>query len=160
MFANPVSAAFAIDLLLSPVVHLVLAEGRRLGMRRIPCTRADAGLRPGGHPTDVPLPSRGPAEAEGIPGLTALEAAALTLVAFRPPLTPVAFDPVAATGLAVAAGVCLIGLILAALWWHRRNRAPLAAFGAGALVFLVSQVILRLPWQIPLGRWVQGTPSG
>ncbi len=31
----------------------------------------------------------------------------------------------------------------------------MTAFGAGALVFLVSQVILRLPWQIPLGRWVQ-----
>jgi uncharacterized membrane protein YhfC len=67
----------------------------------------------------------------------------------------VPFDPAAATGLAVAAGICLIGPILAALWWHRRTGAPLAAFGAGALVFLISQVILRLPWQIPLGRWVQ-----
>lgn len=71
----------------------------------------------------------------------------------------VPFDPVAATGLAVAAGVCLVGPILAGLWWHRRSRAPLAAFGAGALVFLVSQVILRLPWQIPLGRWVQAHPD-
>jgi uncharacterized membrane protein YhfC len=69
------------------------------------------------------------------------------------------FDPGAATGLAIAAGLCLIGPILVALWWHRRSRAPLAAFGAGALVFLVSQVILRLPWQIPLGRWVQGHPD-
>jgi len=68
---------------------------------------------------------------------------------------PVQFDPVVATGLAVAAGACLIGPIVACLWWHRRSGAPLAAFGAGALVFLVSQVILRLPWQIPLGRWVQ-----
>lgn len=64
-----------------------------------------------------------------------------------------------ATGLAVAAIVCLVGPILIGLWWHRRSRAPLAAFGAGALVFLVSQVILRLPWQIPLGRWVQGHPD-
>jgi uncharacterized membrane protein YhfC len=46
-----------------------------------------------------------------------------------------------------------------ALWWHRRTGAPLAAFSAGALVFLVSQVILRLPWQIPLGRWVQEHPK-
>jgi uncharacterized membrane protein YhfC len=71
----------------------------------------------------------------------------------------VPFDPVAATGLAVAAGVCLVGPILAGLWWHRRSRAPLAAFGAGALVFLVSQGILRLPWQLPLGRWVQAHPD-
>lgn len=72
---------------------------------------------------------------------------------------PVQFDPVAATGLAVAAGICLVGPILAGLWWHRRTGATLAALGAGALVFLVSQVILRLPWQIPLGRWVQEHPK-
>ena len=68
----------------------------------------------------------------------------------------VAFDPVVASGLALAAGICLIGPVLAALWWHRRSGAPLAAVGAGALVFFVSQIILRLPWQIPLGRWIQG----
>ena len=71
----------------------------------------------------------------------------------NPALVP--FDPAAATALAVTAGICLVGPVLVALWWHRRSRAPLAAFGAGALVFLVSQVILRLPWHIPLGRWVQ-----
>jgi uncharacterized membrane protein YhfC len=71
----------------------------------------------------------------------------------------VPFDPAVATGLAVAAGACLIGPILAGLWWHRRTAAPLAAFGVGALVFFVSQVILRLPWQIPLGRWVQEHPK-
>ena len=71
----------------------------------------------------------------------------------------VPFDPAVATGVAVAAGVCLIGPILAGLWWHRRTAAPLAAFGAGALVFFVSQVVLRLPWQIPLGRWVQEHPQ-
>ena len=67
---------------------------------------------------------------------------------------PVLFDPVAATGLALAAGACLIGPVVAALWWHRRTGAPFRALGMGALVFFVSQVILRLPWQIPLGRWV------
>jgi uncharacterized membrane protein YhfC len=66
------------------------------------------------------------------------------------------FDPVAATGLAVAAAICLIGPVLLALWWHRRTGAPFRALGAGALVFFVSQVVLRLPWQIPLGRWIQG----
>lgn len=65
------------------------------------------------------------------------------------------FDPVAATGLAVAAAICLIGPVLLALWWHRRTGAPFRALGAGALVFFVSQVVLRLPWQIPLGRWIQ-----
>jgi uncharacterized membrane protein YhfC len=65
------------------------------------------------------------------------------------------FDPVAATGLALAAAICLIGPILLALWWHRRTGAPFRALGAGALVFFVSQLVLRLPWQIPLGRWVQ-----
>lgn len=73
--------------------------------------------------------------------------------------TLVPFDPVTASGLAVAAAVCLIGPIVVALWWHRRTGAPLTAFGAGALVFLISQVILRLPWQIPLGRWVQENPK-
>ena len=38
MFANPVSTAFAIDLLLAALVACVwfYSEGRRLGMRRIP----------------------------------------------------------------------------------------------------------------------------
>jgi uncharacterized membrane protein YhfC len=69
------------------------------------------------------------------------------------------FEPVTAAGLAVAATICLIGPILVALWWHRRSGAPFKALGAGALVFFVSQVVLRLPWQIPLGRWIQGHPK-
>ena len=71
----------------------------------------------------------------------------------------VLFDPIAATGLALAAVFCLTGPILAALWWHRRSGAPLRALAMGALVFFVSQVVLRLPWQIPLGRWVQSHPD-
>ncbi len=67
----------------------------------------------------------------------------------------VIFDPIAATGLALAAAFCLVAPIVVALWWHRRSGAPLRALGIGALVFFVSQVVLRLPWQIPLGRWVQ-----
>jgi uncharacterized membrane protein YhfC len=72
---------------------------------------------------------------------------------------PVPFDPAVGTTLAVVTAVCLLGPILAGRWWHRRTAAPLAAFGAGALVFFVSQIILRLPWQIPLGRWVQEHPK-
>jgi uncharacterized membrane protein YhfC len=68
----------------------------------------------------------------------------------------VPFDPVAATSLALAAIICLVGPIVLALWWHRRSGAPLKALGMGALVFFISQVVLRLPWQIPLGRWVHG----
>jgi uncharacterized membrane protein YhfC len=66
------------------------------------------------------------------------------------------FDRLDATGLALAAGVCLVGPVLAALWWHRRTGAPFKALAAGALVFFVSQIVLRFPWQVPLGRWVQG----
>lgn len=73
--------------------------------------------------------------------------------------THIPFEPVAATSLAVAAIICLVGPILLALWWHRRSGAPLRALGAGALVFFVSQVVLRLPWQIPLGRWIQEHPE-
>jgi uncharacterized membrane protein YhfC len=71
----------------------------------------------------------------------------------------VIFDPIAATGLALAAGFCLVAPIVTALWWHRRSGAPLRALGIGALIFFVSQVLLRLPWQIPLGRWVQAHPE-
>jgi uncharacterized membrane protein YhfC len=74
-------------------------------------------------------------------------------------LAHVPFDPVAATSLAAAATICLVGPVLVALWWHRRSGAPFKALGAGALVFFVSQVVLRLPWQIPLGRWIQGQPK-
>src|SRR5918997_3732899 len=66
----------------------------------------------------------------------------------------VLFDPIAATGLALAAAFCLVGPVVAALWWHRRSGTPLRALAIGALVFFVSQMVLRLPWQIPLGRWV------
>ena len=77
----------------------------------------------------------------------------MTVQAVAPP--HVIFDPIAATGLALAAAFCLVAPIVTALWWHRRSGAPLRALGIGALVFFVSQVVLRLPWQIPLGRWVQ-----
>lgn len=64
-------------------------------------------------------------------------------------------DPSAAAGLALAAAICLVGPIAVAVWWRRRTGASFRAFGAGALVFFVAQIVLRFPWQIPLGRWVQ-----
>ena len=81
----------------------------------------------------------------------------MTLQDSAPP--HVIFDPIAATGLALAAAFCLVAPTVTALWWHRRSGAPLRAFGIGALVFFVSQVVLRFPWQIPLGRWVQAHPE-
>jgi uncharacterized membrane protein YhfC len=68
-------------------------------------------------------------------------------------------DPGAAAGLAIAGGICFAGPILLALWWRRRTGAPLSAFGAGALIFFVAQVVFRFPWQIPLARWIQGHPE-
>ena len=67
-------------------------------------------------------------------------------------------DLPAATGLALAGCICLAGPILLAFWWRRRTAVPLSAFGVGALVFFVSQVVLRFPWQIPLARRVQEHP--
>jgi uncharacterized membrane protein YhfC len=61
--------------------------------------------------------------------------------------------------LAAAGLVTLIGPLLAALWWHRRSGAGWRAFAFGAVIFIVAQVVLRLPWQIPLGVWVKAHPQ-
>jgi uncharacterized membrane protein YhfC len=68
-------------------------------------------------------------------------------------------DPAAAAGLAIAGAICLAGPVLLAFLWRRRTGAPLSAFGAGALVFFIAQVVLRLPWQVPLARRVQAHPE-
>ncbi|HEX3345027.1 MAG TPA: YhfC family glutamic-type intramembrane protease [Polyangiaceae bacterium] len=59
-----------------------------------------------------------------------------------------------AVALALAATASMVGPVLVALWWRRRSGAPMSVWGAGALVFVVSQCVLRLPWQIPLGIWM------
>ncbi|HEY3822010.1 MAG TPA: YhfC family glutamic-type intramembrane protease [Polyangiaceae bacterium] len=59
-----------------------------------------------------------------------------------------------AVALAVAAALTTLGPMAVALWWSRRSGAPMSVWGAGALVFVVSQCVLRLPWQIPLGIWM------
>jgi uncharacterized membrane protein YhfC len=61
--------------------------------------------------------------------------------------------------LALAATLCLLGPALAAVGWHRRTGAPWKPFFSGALVFFVSQVVLRFPWQVPLARAVYRHPN-
>jgi len=63
-----------------------------------------------------------------------------------------------AAGLAVAALICVAGPLLAARWWRRRTGTSWRIFGAGSLVFFLSQIVLRFPWQIPLAHWVYGHP--
>lgn len=65
------------------------------------------------------------------------------------------FDPLVAAGLSVSAAIALFApLVLAVVLW-RRLGASWKAWGIGALTFAVSQLVLRLPWQIPLGVWLQ-----
>ena len=64
------------------------------------------------------------------------------------------FDPGVAAGLAVSAAVAIGAPIAAMLVLRRRFNAPWAAFGFGALTFVVSQFVLRLPWQLPLNAYL------
>jgi uncharacterized membrane protein YhfC len=59
-----------------------------------------------------------------------------------------------AVALALASAITTLGPMAVALWWSRRSGASMSVWGAGALVFVVSQCVLRLPWQIPLGIWM------
>jgi uncharacterized membrane protein YhfC len=70
------------------------------------------------------------------------------------------FDPLIVAGLAVSAALSLLGpLVVALVLWRRVGARPLAwAIGAGT--FFVSQVVLRLPWQIPLGVWISNQQPG
>jgi uncharacterized membrane protein YhfC len=63
--------------------------------------------------------------------------------------------PLVVVALALAATATMLGPVAAALWWGRRSGAPMSAWAKGALVFFVSQCVLRLPWQIPLGIWLR-----
>jgi uncharacterized membrane protein YhfC len=57
--------------------------------------------------------------------------------------------------LVVAGVLCTFGPIAVAIYWHRRTSAPYLAFLAGGLIFIVFQLVLRLPWQIPLALWAK-----
>ena len=63
------------------------------------------------------------------------------------------FDPLVAAALGASAAMALLGPPAAALLFRRATKAPWAALGAGALTFFVSQVVLRLPWQVGIGVW-------
>ena len=52
--------------------------------------------------------------------------------------------------MALAGAACIAGPVIAAIWWHRRTGAVYRAFLYGAAVFFLFQIVLRLPWQIPL----------
>src|SRR5215475_9943887 len=62
-------------------------------------------------------------------------------------------DPSIAWSMVAAALVCVGGPFLAAQLWRNRTGASWSAFGWGMAVFAVFQVVLRLPWQVPLARW-------
>lgn len=62
-----------------------------------------------------------------------------------------------ALGLGLAGLLCTVGPLLLAAWWHKRSDAPYRAFAYGALIFIIFQLVLRLPWQIPLAQSVMKT---
>jgi uncharacterized membrane protein YhfC len=72
----------------------------------------------------------------------------------------VSFDPAIAVGLSVSAAVALLGPPALGLVLWRRLSAPPLAWALGAATFFVSQVVLRLPWQVPLGLWVAKQSPG
>ncbi len=76
------------------------------------------------------------------------------------PPVPVAFNPWVVAALCVSAAIALCAPLAAAFLVWRRTRVGWKYFAFGALVFFVSQIVLRLPWQIPLGMWVLGQAQG
>jgi uncharacterized membrane protein YhfC len=74
-------------------------------------------------------------------------------------MTSSAIDPAIAAALGLAGLVCIAGPFLLAIWWRRRTAAPMRAFFYGALIFVVFQLVLRLPWQIPLAVWARAHPG-
>lgn len=61
----------------------------------------------------------------------------------------------AAVGLGVSAAIALFAPVALALVLWRRLHARWKAWLLGAATFLVFQLVLRLPWQIPLGLWLK-----
>ena len=64
-------------------------------------------------------------------------------------------DFTVAVSMVVAALVCIGGPFLVAQLWRRRTGAAWNAFGWGMAVFVLFQVVLRLPWQVPLAHWAR-----
>lgn len=65
------------------------------------------------------------------------------------------FEPAVAVAMGTSALVALAAPFALALVLSRRLGARWSAFAIGALTFFVSQVVLRLPWQVPLGLWLK-----
>ncbi len=65
------------------------------------------------------------------------------------------FDPWVAVALGVAALIALLLPVAVAVALRRRTGASWRAFFIGAAIFLVFQIVLRLPWQIAIGVWLQ-----
>src|ERR1043165_2890447 len=61
------------------------------------------------------------------------------------------FDPLVFAALCFAALLALGTPVAAALLVRRRTGAPWVAMAFGVLPFIVSQPVLRLPWQIFIG---------
>jgi uncharacterized membrane protein YhfC len=70
-------------------------------------------------------------------------------------MTPLRVDVGVVLGLGVSASIALFVPLLLGVWASRSLKAPVVAWPIGAGTFFVSQVLLRLPWQIPLGLWLQ-----
>ncbi|WP_175952626.1 YhfC family glutamic-type intramembrane protease [Burkholderia sp. BCC0405] len=61
--------------------------------------------------------------------------------------------------LTLAAGlVALLASAWLAAAWRRRTQVPWRVFFYGMLTFFVFQPVLRMPWQIPLYRWLAHDP--
>lgn len=65
------------------------------------------------------------------------------------------YSPAVAVGLGVAAAIALFAPVVLALVLRRKLHASWKAWLIGAATFFVFQVVLRLPWQIPLGLWLK-----
>ena len=67
---------------------------------------------------------------------------------------PITASPWVIAALGASATLAIVGPVVAALLLVRRSGASLVVAAAGAGVFFVSQIVLRFPWQIPLGIWL------
>lgn len=67
------------------------------------------------------------------------------------------FNPQVAAALAASAAIALgVPVVLGLIAW-KASRAPAVGWLIGAGTFFVSQVVLRLPWQVAIGVWLQQT---
>lgn len=71
-----------------------------------------------------------------------------------PTPAPFSLEPATWAALAVSTTCAFVLPIVAAVVWRRRAGASWRAVWVGVLVYFVSQFVLRLPWQVPLARWV------